>query len=198
MIWNSLHFTEYFWESIILYVFSMVITALIVEWSVRHIRAYKAIINVLNGYLHDFINNIKFIKINSLQNVLMSQISKLRILGEKRHLKLLYSETLLDMMYFTPTLATSLILMWVPSAISGSFDVVIMYAVISALTQLRKPLLALTEFLEKRAEFKRSYQNFCTFLYDVPDHPIASLKLPYKSSTNTGDTPSLTSVLLPN
>jgi ABC-type multidrug transport system fused ATPase/permease subunit len=180
MIWSSLNFSVNFWYAFVLYIVTLIMAMAFMRWSVHERKAYRATANTINGYLYDYIKHIKLVKINSLQTLLMNQISTFRKAELAREVKMIFFDTAIDIMFFSPSLATSLVLIFVQRAVTGSFDVVIMFSIISALSQLRKPLLALTEVIERYADFKKSYSNFCVFFEKVPDFPKVSIRrLPY-------------------
>ena len=46
-----------------------------------------------------------------------------------------------------------------------------MFTIIGALSQLKRPILAVAETTERYTEFRRSYDNMKIFLDQVPDFP---------------------------
>jgi ABC-type multidrug transport system fused ATPase/permease subunit len=181
MIWLQFDFSWYFLLVLLFYIITLMLLAYLLSLSVDVRKKYRAISTAIHGFLSEYITNIKFIKINSLQNLLLKEIWKIRIKEVKMLRKLAFFDTIIDILLFSPTLATSLLIIGIDRAVGGNFDVVVMYTVIGALGSLRKPILAVSEAVDRYNDFKKSYQNYNILLKEVPDYPKLFIKkLPLK------------------
>ena len=175
MIWTQLDFSWYFSLVIVFYLLTLYLTRLLMKSSVGLRKKYRQTITAIHGYLDTYIKKIKYIKINSLEEVLMKDIQKIRRDQQSILDKLNNYDTFIEMMFFTPTLATSLLVMALQRFIEKDFDVVQIFTVISALAQLKRPILTIAEATDKYADYKKSYRNYMHMLKDIPDKPKTSL-----------------------
>ena len=109
MIWTQISFSWYFFLIVLFYFVTLYITARLIRRSVGLRKQYRATSTAIHGYLYEYIKNIKFIKINSIDSVLMREIWRIRKTHEAILNKLNNTDNLIEMMFFTPTLATSVL-----------------------------------------------------------------------------------------
>ena len=68
------------------------------------------------------------------------------------------------MMFFTPTLTTSVLVVALQRFVEGQFNVVVMFTIVGALSQLKKSVLAIADATERYNDFLKSYENYNIFL----------------------------------
>ena len=184
LIWLQIYFSWYFALILAFYILTLLVLVGLLSLSVGVRKRYRSTTTAVHGLIGDYIKNIKFIKANSLGNLLLRNIWRVRGKEMKLLKKITFFDTAIDILLFSPSLATSLIIIAVQRFLAGSFDVIIMYTIISALVSLRKPVVAIAEGFERFTEFKKSYENYTILLNDIPDYPKLYIKkLPLKGQS---------------
>jgi ABC-type multidrug transport system fused ATPase/permease subunit len=163
---------------ILAYTFLMlVLIAFMHRWMVILKKKYRGLGSRCAGFLEELTEKTKVVRVNSLQGFLVRRIWGMRKEIERvvRYLNIL--ESLFDLIFSSPLLASSLILIGIQRSFYGdTVDSKILFTIISTLGSLKGVLGSLSDALSSYQDYKPAIALFNLFFLKVSRTPKISVQ----------------------